>query len=117
VLVHECAHHLLHLAKGRRVCLRRAIDSRLRAIRETEADAATFLVLGNLGIEYNCPAYVVWHGGRGKTVLLSFKRILVGARAIPAAIDGRKITLTIPQLEAPPRRRRGGAGERATRRR
>ncbi len=96
VLVHECAHELLHLAKEQRGPLNRMVGD--KALRETEADATAFVVLSRMGIDYNCPSYIVWQGGDGKAILRSFKRIVAAARAISLAIEGKKPRVAIPRL-------------------
>lgn len=96
VLVHELAHELLHTGKRQRDRRGRHVGS--EAVREAEADATAFLVLDQLGLRYNCPSYVVFHGGTGETLLRSFKRILAAARAIRTALDGKRPRVRIPRL-------------------
>lgn len=96
VLAHEYAHDLLHFRPEQRG--KRGELPGDPALRETEADATAFLVLGEVGIEYNCPTYILWMGGSSAMLMRSFKRICAAARAILAAMDMRTLTSPMPRL-------------------
>ena len=101
MLVHEYAHELLHLAERHRDGAGGLIGSEV--LRETEADATTFLVLGMIGLASDCPSYIAWRGGTGNVILRSLRRILAAAKAIGTAIDGSRPRGSIPHM--PGRRR------------
>jgi hypothetical protein len=78
-IAHELAHEILH-------------DMRSRGElpphhRETEADATSYVVLRVLGLPSKAPAYIAWHGGDGKLVLQSLKRVQRTARRILRAYE------------------------------
>jgi hypothetical protein len=83
VLAHELAHEVLHQEERARAAARKRPPPALtHAQRETEADAAAFVVLRTLGLEAPAPAYIAWQGGDGAAVLRSMTRIQRAARRI-----------------------------------
>lgn len=94
VLAHEYAHALLHSGPQ---------PLPPEAVREAEADATAWVVLQSLGIFFKSPAYIASHGGSGKTVLVSMRRIRAASRAILEALEGRAPSVRIPTLEWEPR--------------
>lgn len=95
-LVHEYAHELLHLAPKQRSNTGGLLGSEV--VREAEADAAAFLVLGMNGIEADCPSYIAWREGTGAMILRSLERILAAAKAIQTAIEGHRPRGSIPRM-------------------
>jgi hypothetical protein len=83
VLAHELAHEVLHQEERALAAARkRPPPARSHPERETEADAAAFVVLKALGLAAPAPAYIAWQGGDGATVLRSMSRIQRAARRI-----------------------------------
>lgn len=73
-LAHELAHEILHTMRSRGEWTHRQV--------ETEADATSYVVMRALGLPSKAPAYIAWHGGSGKLVLQSMKRVQRAARRI-----------------------------------
>lgn len=83
VLAHELTHELLHQAERRRAAeLKRPGPARSHAEKETEADAAAYVVLTALGLPSRAPAYIAWQGGTGNGVLRSMTRVQRAAKSI-----------------------------------
>lgn len=97
VLAHEYAHALLHAGSGKRPDL---------PVLEAEADATAWVTLQSLGIRCPSPAYIASHGGTGKSVLSSMRRIQAAARAILEAVEGRTPRVRIPPYRPPGESRR-----------
>jgi len=105
VLVHGYAHELLHLDERQRDDTGGLMGTEV--VREAEADATAFLVLGMLGVRADCPSYIAWRGGTGEAILRSLRRILAAARTVRRAIEGRRSGGSIPRMSRNPKR--GGA--------
>jgi hypothetical protein len=73
-LAHELAHEILHTMRSRGEWTHRQV--------ETEADATSYVVMRALGLPSKAPAYIAWHGGTGKLVLQSMKRVQRAVRRI-----------------------------------
>jgi hypothetical protein len=73
-LAHELAHEIVHAMRSRGEMVHRQC--------ETEADANSYVVLRVLGLPSKAPAYIAWHGGDGKLVLQSLKRVQRAARRV-----------------------------------
>lgn len=101
VIAHELAHELLHTNRFF-APLRRCWAA--ESVRETEAHGTTYVVLAALGLPCAAPRYIAWRGGRGVNILRGLDRMLVAARLILAACEGRRIRLKIPTK---PKRRAG----------
>jgi hypothetical protein len=78
-IVHELAHEILHDMRSRGEMVHRQP--------ETEAEATSYVVLRVLGLPSKAPAYIAWHGGDGKLVLQSLKRVQRAARRILRAYE------------------------------
>ena len=82
-LAHELAHEVLHQAeRARALARKRPAPALTHAQKETEAEAAAYVVLAVLGLEPPSPAYIAWQGGTGETVLRSLGRVQRAARRI-----------------------------------
>jgi hypothetical protein len=93
-LAHELAHEILHSMRSRG-------EWSLRQV-ETEADATSYVVMRALGLPSKAPAYIAWHGGTGKLVLQSMKRVQRAARRILRAYHSahtRKASIPCPRLQ------------------
>ena len=73
-IAHELAHEILHTMRSRGEWTHRQV--------ETEADATSYVVMRALGLPSKAPEYIAWHGGSGKLVLQSMKRVQRAARRI-----------------------------------
>ena len=81
-LAHELAHEILHTMRSRGEWTHRQV--------ETEADATSYVVLRALGLPSKAPAYIAWHGGTGKLVLQSMKRVQRAVRRILRAYHSER---------------------------
>jgi hypothetical protein len=92
-LAHELAHELLHTMRSRGEWTHRQV--------ETKADATSYVVMRALGLPSKAPAYIAWHGGSGKLVLQSMKRVQRAARRILRAyhsVRAQKPSTSCPRL-------------------
>lgn len=93
LIAHELAHELLHT--NWRFTARRRCGA-TESVRETEAHGTAYVVLTALGLPCAAPRYIAWRGGRGADILRSLDRMLVAARLILAACEGRRLRLKVP---------------------
>jgi len=84
-MAHECAHWILHTdEKGSMLA---------REVKETEAEAAAFLVLARFGFrsdDYSFPYIAAWAGGDVTLMEASLSRIQKAADEIIHAVESRK---------------------------
>jgi hypothetical protein len=78
-LAHELAHEILHDMRSRSEMVHRQ--------REPEADATSCAVQRALGPPSRAPASLAWHGGDGKLVPQSLKRVQRAARRVLRAYE------------------------------